>query len=77
MASGQHETAVVLHRAPNLSKLRVRAMTGDSAQNVQAYLSAGGMVRAPVDLQGADAVLSVPVLQSVALINAHPHRKPG
>eukprot|EP00953_Heterococcus_sp_UTEX-ZZ885_P034585 17899-Heterococcus_DN1.PRE.2 len=72
MAS-KEETAV--HTASSLSTLLERAKTGDSALVVQAYLDAGGLPTAMVELKYPNGdVLRVPLLHSMALRNAHPHR---
>jgi uncharacterized protein len=65
----------VLHRTPNLSALLEKAKNGDSAQDVQAYLDAGGLATTVVELQGATALVTVPLLHNVASRNAHPHRE--
>jgi ankyrin repeat protein len=70
----EEETAV--HTAPSLSTLLERAKTGDSALVVQAYLDAGGLATEVVDLRYTNGdVLRVPLLHSMIVRNAHPHRK--
>jgi ankyrin repeat protein len=63
----------VPHRTPNLSALLERAKSGDSAQAVKAYLDAGGLATAQVDVPCIEAMLRLPLLHSIALTNAHPH----
>jgi uncharacterized protein len=69
----------VPHRTPNLSDLRVRAQTGDSSQAVKAYLDAGGnpstALQARLRVDGAEHMVQLPILHSMAMTNAHPHRE--
>jgi Ankyrin repeats (3 copies) len=67
------ETALVPHRAPNLSALLERAKSGDSALAVKAYLDAGGSVEAVVHGKGPAAILQLPLLHYMVMYNAHPH----
>jgi ankyrin repeat protein len=67
----KQETALVPHRTLNLSALLERAKSGDSARNVQAYLAAGGLPTALVQV----GEKLVPLLHSMACTNAHPHRE--
>eukprot|EP00953_Heterococcus_sp_UTEX-ZZ885_P039712 20348-Heterococcus_DN1.PRE.1 len=67
------ETSLIHQRTSDLSPLRRRACTGESAQTVKAYLDAGGSPVAPVELTGTGCVLQVQPLHSMAMLNAHPH----
>eukprot|EP00953_Heterococcus_sp_UTEX-ZZ885_P013937 7943-Heterococcus_DN1.PRE.5 len=72
-AQKQQVTTLVPHRTPNLSDLRVRAQTGDSSQAVKAYLDAGGSpsaaLRARLRVDGAEHMVQLPILHSIALTN--------
>jgi uncharacterized protein len=74
-AQRKQETTLVPHRTPNLSILQERAKTGESADAVRAYLDAGGTPMARVQIKDALNRHEVPLLHSMALTNAHPHRE--
>jgi hypothetical protein len=71
----KQETAVVLHRTPNLSALLERAKSGASAQAVKAFLDAGGSPVAVVRCDSNEGELQIALLHCVILANAHPHRE--
>jgi uncharacterized protein len=69
------ETTMVPHRTPNLSALLERAKTGNSAADVEAYLDAGGAADVCVHQKIGQHQLQLPLLHSMALASAHPHRE--
>jgi hypothetical protein len=69
----KQETTLVPHRTLQLSALRERAKTGDSAQAVRAYLQAGGSAEV---FGRSKAERMLPLLRYVILNNTHPHREP-
>jgi hypothetical protein len=49
-ATRKQETKLVPHRSPNLSCLLEKAKSGDSIDDVRAYLSAGGSAMSLIEL---------------------------
>jgi ankyrin repeat protein len=71
-AQRKQETTLVPHKTTNLSALLERAKTGESAQAVKAFLDASASTMALVQCHGADGMLQLPLLHSMALYNEHP-----
>jgi uncharacterized protein len=74
-AQRKQETDLVPHRTQNFSELLERAKTGSSAQAVKAYLDAGGYYNALVQTRGPGGLIQAPLLHSMAVTNAHPHKE--
>eukprot|EP00953_Heterococcus_sp_UTEX-ZZ885_P030945 16300-Heterococcus_DN1.PRE.1 len=71
-ATRKQETKLVPHRSPNLSCLLDKAKSGDSIDDVRAYLGAGGSAKSLVELPIGGYKVSL--LNYMALRNAHPHK---
>jgi ankyrin repeat protein len=71
-ATRKQETKLVPHRSPNLSCLLDKAKSGDSIDDVRAYLGAGGSAKSLVELPIGGYKVSL--LNYMALKNAHPHK---
>jgi ankyrin repeat protein len=72
-AQRKQETTLVPHGTPNLSGLLERAQSGDSSKAVKAYLDAGGSPA--ILVQSRKESMQLPLLLSMVITNAHPHRE--